>query len=196
MATAPEEISDYLKELTVSSSEIHDESTTRSTKKSVWREIGRGAYSRVFTVKYGGSICAAKEIHSFLVERMGQQLIRERFLRECQHCSVLNHPNIVRFMGISNLNTNSTVPVMIMELMDMSLYRYINLIKYRDSFCEEKRSILLDVAKGLIYLHEQKPQSIVHCDLSLKNILLSHHPVAKIGDLGVAKIIKAGSKAT
>ena len=57
----------------------------------------------MFTVKYCGLICAAKEIHSLLVEGVGQeqqQNVREGFLRECQHCSVLNHPNIVRFMGI------------------------------------------------------------------------------------------------
>ena len=27
-------------------------------------ELGRGAYGKVFKVKYGGVVCAAKEIHS------------------------------------------------------------------------------------------------------------------------------------
>ena len=196
MATAPEDIGDHLKELTISSSEIHD----KSTEKSVGREIGRGAYSRVFTVQYEDSICAAKEIHSFLVEEVGQQQIRERFLREYQHCSVLNHLNIVRFMGISNLNTNSTVPVMIMELMDQSLYDYINnhnLSKRDYGQWKIKFTILRDVAKGLVYLHEQNP-AVVHGDLSPRNILLKigntgEVLIAKIGDLGVAKIIKADS---
>ena len=201
MATAPEDISDHLKELTVSSSELHDE----STEKSVGREIGRGAYSRVFTVQYEGSICAAKEIHSFLVEGVGQQQITERFLREYKHCSVLNHPNIVRFMGVSNLNTHSSarssVPVMIMELMDKNLYDYINRrnINARKNDDYNTNSILRGVAKGLVYLHAHKP-AVVHGNLSPKNILLKMDkgklPVAKIGDRGVAKIIKADSKAT
>ena len=194
MATAPKDISDQLKDMTISSSEV------KSTGESVGRELGRGAYGRVFTVKYCGLICAAKEIHSLLVEGVGQQQeqsVKEGFLRECQHCSVLTHPNIVRFMGIYYPKKSSTIPVMIMELMDESLYDYMkNLPK---NFWMKKGSILIDVAEGLSYLHAQTP-AVVHRDLSPKNILLkagkSEVPVAKIGDLGVAKIIKADSRAT
>ena len=35
-------------------------------------ELGRGAYGRVYAVKYCQTICAAKEIHSILVEGVGQ----------------------------------------------------------------------------------------------------------------------------
>ena len=67
MATAPQNISDQLKAMTISSSEV------QTTGESVGREIGRGAYGRVFTVKYCGLICAAKEIHSLLIEGVGLQ---------------------------------------------------------------------------------------------------------------------------
>ena len=194
MATAPNDINDQLKALPISSSEV------QTTGESVGKEIGRGAYGRVFTVKYCGLICAAKEIHSILVEGVGQQQehsVKEGFLRECQHCSVLKHPNIVRFMGIYYPKKSSTIPVMIMELMDESLYDYMNILP--KNAWMRKGSILLDVAEGLSYLHAQKP-AVVHRDLSPKNILLKagkgEVPVAKIGDLGVAKIIKADSKAT
>ena len=53
--------------------------------------------------------------------------------------------------------------------------------------------ILLDVAEGLKYLHAQKPNPIVHLDLSPNNIMLlkdeKEITVAKIGDLGVARAI-------
>ena len=110
----------------------------------------------------------------------------------------LNHPNIVRFMGIYYPKVDSTIPVMIMELMDESLRDYMkNLPK---NAWMKKGSILIDVAEGLSYgLHAQKP-AVVHRDLSPNNILLKagkgEVPVAKIGDLGVAKIIKAESRAT
>ena len=194
MATAPKDISDQLKDVTISSSEV------QTTGKSVGREIGRGAYGKVFTVKYCGLICAAKEIHSLLVEGVGQQQeqsVKEGFLRECQHCSVINHPNIVRFMGIYYPRVDSTIPVMIMELMDESLRDYMN--KLPKKAWMKKGSILIDVAEGLSYLHAQKP-AVVHRDLSPNNILLKagkgEVPIAKIGDLGVAKIIKADSRAT
>ena len=35
-------------------------------------ELGRGAYGKVYTVKYCQTICAAKQIHSILVEGVGQ----------------------------------------------------------------------------------------------------------------------------
>ena len=124
MATAPQDISDQLKAMTISPSEV------KTTGESVGREVGRGAYGRVFTVKYCGLICAAKEIHSLFVEGVGQQQqqsVREGFLRECQHCSALYHPNIVRFMGIYYPKESSTLPVIIMaELMDESLRHYMS----------------------------------------------------------------------
>ena len=175
------------------------------SEKFVEREIGRGAYSRVFTVErdsrrdWSRSVFAAREIHSFIVEGVGEQQIRENLFKECQHCSVLSHPNIVRFVGISK----STIPLIIMELMaDENLYDYITNLpqdgdKYRQGYW--KRRIIRCVANGLVYLHEQRPP-VIHSDLSPRNILLKidkyEDPFAKIGDLGVARIIKADSKAT
>ncbi|CAI8056275.1 Receptor-interacting serine/threonine-protein kinase 4, partial [Geodia barretti] len=51
-----------------------------------------------------------------------------------------------------------------------------------------KCSILHNVACGLAYLHERSPP-IIHRDLSARNILLNSGMVAKIVDLGVARIV-------
>ena len=58
-----------------------------------------------------------------------------------------------------------------------------------------KLSILVDVSRGLWYLHSRNPP-IVHRDLSPNNVLLTGQFVAKISDLGVAKVIEADSKKT
>ena len=50
-----------------------------------------------------------------------------------------------------------------------------------------KFSILHDVACGLAYLHGHKPP-IIDCHLSARNVLLNSGVVAKIVDLGVARI--------
>ena len=66
-------------------------------------KLGRGAYGKVYTVKYCQTICAAKEIHSILVEEVGQvemQRTIESFMRECRQCSTLRHPNVIQFLGI------------------------------------------------------------------------------------------------
>ena len=160
-------------------------------------ELGRGAYGRVFKAKYRGSVCAAKEVHSILIQltQMApeeRRRLQENFQRECDHCSKLNHPNIVRFVGIYH-PPQQLFPVMIMELMDESLTTYAEnpIISY-----ESRLSILHDVAEGLSYLHSRNPP-VIHRDLSPNNVLLKRLHlllVAKIADLGVAKVINVDDK--
>ena len=160
-------------------------------------ELGKGAHGRAFKALYRGSLCAAKEIHSILIQ-LTQMSPEERrrlqaaFQRECDHCSKLNHPNIVHFIGIYHPPQES-FPVMIMELMDESLTAYAE--KPNISF-KRRMSILYDVAEGLSYLHSRNPP-VIHRDLSPNNILLKHVPllpVAKIADLGMAKILDFDDK--
>ena len=181
----------------MSSDKTIPEKYVLSGVRTLGNELGKGAYGRVYTVKYDGSICAAKEIHSILIQDDPGKL-RETFLRECSNCSKLSHPNIVNCKGVYYPIRNQ-LPAMVMELMDESLTSYVK-TKPGSSF-ERKASILYDVANGLDYLHCYNPP-IIHRDLSPNNILLKHAgvdhvpPVAKIADLGVAKLIKADSKST
>ena len=67
------------------------------------REIGQGAYGRVFTVEYNGITCAAKQIHSLLVTDVSSaelSQIKQDFLQECLQHSRLHHPNIVKMLGV------------------------------------------------------------------------------------------------
>ena len=164
-------------------------------------ELGRGAYGRVYAVKVGETVCAAKEIHSVLIEGVSETERRETiesFLRECFVCSTLHHPNIVQFMGVYYREDNSNVsrirlPAMIMEMMADSLTSFV--VKHEKIPIHIKYSISHDVSLGLNYLHNHDPP-IVHRDLSPNNVLLTAHHVAKISDLGVAKVIKADSRRT
>ena len=173
--------------------------------------LGSGAYGLVQTANYRGTICAAKHIHSALLEHVRQQERRriiENFLHECKCCKAINHPNIVEFYGVRfppecpsdyriHGDISAHIPVMIMELLDKSLNTYI--MEEKDILLDTKHSILLDVATGLNYLHQLDPP-IVHRDLTPTNILLKSDPsdrkkpwIAKIADLGVAKVIKTNS---
>lgn len=80
-----------------------------------------------------------------------------------------------------------------MELMDTSLTDYV--IKEPNISMRIKVSILHDISQGLHFLHSHDPP-VIHRDLSPNNVLLSHELVAKISDLGVAKVVKAGTKNT
>ena len=172
-----------------------------STELTRGEELGRGAYGRVFKAKYRGSVCAIKEIHPFLIgftEMDSQESIRlrESFQRECDQCSKLNHPNIVKFIGTHYL-PQQLLPVMIMELMDESLTAYIQKSNITGCISFKIRMYILhDIAEGLCYLHCCNPP-VIHRDLSPNNILLEHcslFPVAKISDLGVAKVLNTDKK--
>ena len=80
-----------------------------------------------------------------------------------------------------------------MERMRESLTSVVE--KYPNIPMYVKLSVLLDVSRGLWYLHGHRPP-IVHRDLSPNNVLLTSQFVAKISDLGVAKVIQADSKKT
>lgn len=176
-------VTNALKHLTLSEVKFDNDSN----------ELGRGAYGRVFKVKYCGRHFAAKEIHSILLESSGEKekrMIRKTFMHECYQCSNLRHPNVVQFIGLywPLEHQRANLPVLVMELMDCNLTKFID--GHPKVNLNIKYSILCDIAYGLAYLHGQKPP-VIHRDLSPNNILLQNQ-TAKIGDLGVAKAMLAG----
>ena len=78
------------------------------------KEIGRGAYGRVFEVIYEGTLCAAKEVHPLLLQyAQGSDLekIKVDFLRECQMWNTLRHPCIVQFLGNGDIYSSVMIVI-------------------------------------------------------------------------------------
>ena len=159
--------------------------------------LGRGSFGMVYAVKYDGVVCAAKQIHPVLIENVTpeqKQEIKDSFVRECRCGSTIQHPNIVKFLGVYYPSKQCFLPVMVMELMNTSLTNFLNHNKSKIPF-DRKLAILYDVTLGLSYLHNQNPV-ILHRDISSNNVMLTSKQVAKIGDLGVAKVVKIDNKQT
>ena len=103
-------------------------------------ELGRGAYGRVY----------AKEIHSILVEGVGQvemQRTIELFMRECRQCSTLRHPNVIQFLGVyyptgAGGANRVRLPVMAMEMMADSL----------TSFVDKHEKIPVHIKYSIVYM--------------------------------------------
>ena len=167
--------------------------------------IGSGAYGTVEEVVVPvGAV--AKTIYPILQE--GDSTVTDlpkaatEFVRECQLMSTLRHPNIVQFLGFA-LSPGSRLPALIMERLLTSLHDLLapeplppsdGVTPLSFFSMAIKCSVLHNVACGLAYLHEQSPP-IVHRDLSARNVLLDSEMVAKIADLGVARVFQPRVKA-
>lgn len=153
------------------------------------RELGRGAYGRVFAVDYNGITCAAKEIHSELLAGVSPaefSQIKQAFLREYLQHSKLHHPNIVKMLGVYYPNNQAVVPVLVMELMECNLIQLLN--NYQNIPMYVKLSILQDVSRAICYLHTLNPP-LMHRDLCSNNVLLTINLVAKVCDFGSLKVV-------
>ena len=158
--------------------------------------IGSGSYGSVEEVAIPGAVCAAKKIHDFFQDprqmpREGIEKAASEFVRECQLMSTLRHPHIVQFLGVCFL-PGSRMPALVMEKLATSLHDILDPDPEPPTKLfipvSLKRSVLHDVARGLSFLHSHSPP-IIHRDLSARNVLLNEGMVAKLADLGMARIV-------
>lgn len=113
--------------------------------------------------------------------------LANRFVEECVRLSQLRHPNLATFYGIAidrpSLTLVTDLPA---ASLDECLCRYETIPEFL------KTSILLDAARGLLYLHKQNP-AITHAGVSTRSIYLASSMRAMVGDVGVAGALGAGA---
>ena len=167
-----------------------------SSARATGRTIGNGSYGSVEEVAIPGAVCAAKKIHDFFLDpkqtpREGVEKATTEFVRECQLMSTLRHPHIVQFLGVC-FPPGSRMPALVMEKLATGLHDILDPEPEPPTKpfipVSLKCSILHDVARGLSFLHSHSPP-IIHRDLSARNVLLNEGMVAKIADLGMARIV-------
>ena len=155
--------------------------------KETGRQLGIGSFGSVVELKIRGEgKFAGKKIHEVLIVDGDSQLL----VKECKLMSSLIHPNIAKFCGVCSLPT-STIPVLIMELMDHNLEEVIeNKTAEFQLDLLTKIAILIDIANGLAYLHNRTPQ-VLHRDLTARNVLLDKSMHAKLTDFGNSRLVDA-----
>lgn len=102
----------------------------------------------------------------------------EMFVKESKLMRLIVHPNVVR---VIETEVNSATPFYTMEyIAGPSLEEVIHRRELNsDNICE----LIIDICNGLQVIHET---TIVHCDLTPRNILFTPDRVAKITDFGLA----------
>ena len=153
--------------------------------KETGRQLGVGSYGTVVELRIRGELFAGKKLHEVLIAPGDAS----HLVKECQLMSQLDHPNIAKFCGVCKLPT-STVPALVMELMDYNLENVIENSAEFSLAMDRALSILIDVANGLTYLHGRSPQ-VLHRDLTARNVLLDKSMNAKITDFGNSRIVDA-----
>jgi tetratricopeptide (TPR) repeat protein len=135
-------------------------------------EIGRGAMGVVFraTDLQLQRAVAVK----LLAEKVPDDEMRARFLREARAAASLNHPNII---SVHDVGEDHGFPFFVMELVDGP-----SLADAVPADLQHVIELACQICTALEHAHEKK---LVHRDLKPANILLSGTTV-KLADLGLA----------
>ncbi|XWS33191.1 hypothetical protein CRYUN_Cryun22dG0058200 [Craigia yunnanensis] len=144
-------------------------------------ELGRGSFGAVYkgTLPAGTKIVAIKRLENV------DEGERE-FQTEMTAIGRTNHRNLVRLLGYC---VEGLKKLLVYEyLSNGSLADILFHNKVRPIWKERVR-IALDVAKGILYLHEECVVRIIHCNIKPQNILLDDSLTAKISDFGFGIIL-------
>jgi serine/threonine protein kinase len=157
-------------------------------KYEIIAEIGRGAFGVVYKAKDSvlGRYVAIKVLHPALLVDPG---FIERFRHEARVAALLDHPNIVpvydfgqedgRYFLVMAYMPGGSLSTLIKNSAPMPAERVIKITK--------------EIGAGLSYSHAS---NIIHRDLKPSNILFDDKGVARVSDMGFAKVREGGGAAS
>jgi len=144
--------------------------------------IGRGFFGEVYNGIWKGREVAIKKI---VRQTFRQKSDLELFYKEIDIWSKLKHQCIVSFLAVC-LNHNERY--MITEFMPGGNLSQFIQKKNHLITTQTRLSFVNCIAHGMEYLHDWKPNPIIHRDLSSMNVLLdSNFTICKISDFGLSR---------
>ena len=182
LSTAKEKLTEYESQL-----KARDWVLCRDEVQLSDERLGVGSFGRVVKGRYCGCVVAIKQLHLPTLNPRQRRL----FQREMDIASRCRHPCLLQFIGA----TEDESPLFVTEIMETSLQNLLQKRKQKNQHLTETDIIFisLDVARALNYLHQRKPEPIVHRDVSSANVLLwkqNNQWRGKLGDYGTAKFLQ------
>ncbi|KAH9602519.1 hypothetical protein KSS87_004411 [Heliosperma pusillum] len=103
----------------------------------------------------------------------------EAFRDELALLQKIRHPNVVQFLGAVTQSSPMMIGDLCTFLKRKGALKPLIAVKFA-----------LDIARGMNYLHENKPEAIIHRDLEPSNILRDDSGHLKVADFGLSKLLK------
>ncbi|VFQ85548.1 unnamed protein product [Cuscuta campestris] len=146
------------------------------------RRLGGGGFGSVFEgILSNGSRVAVKRLDHF-----GQGM--KEFLAEVHTIGGIHHLNLVKLVGFCAEQAHRLLVYEYMSNGSLDKCIFLDGSKTGLNWDTRKR-VVLHIAKGLEYLHEDCAKRIAHLDIKPQNVLLDEGFNAKLSDFGLAKLI-------
>ncbi|KAK3431816.1 hypothetical protein EUGRSUZ_E03585, partial [Eucalyptus grandis] len=146
--------------------------------------LGQGGFGAVYMGRFfnGQEIAVKRLSHN---SSQGEV----EFKNEVMLLAKLQHRNLVRLLGFC---LEGVERLLIYEFVpNSSLDQFIfDPLKRANLNWDRRQKIIMGVARGLLYLHEDSRLRIIHRDLKASNILLDSDMNPKISDFGMARLFE------
>ncbi|KAL0399670.1 UNVERIFIED_CONTAM: Integrin-linked protein kinase [Sesamum radiatum] len=125
------------------------------------------------------------------VKKLGEEFFIDEekvkaFRDELALLQKIRHPNVVQFLGAVTQSTPMMIVTEYLPKGDFGAY-----LKERGALkLKTAIKFALDIARGMNYLHEHKPEAIIHRDIEPSNILRDDSGHLKVADFGLSKLMK------
>ncbi|XP_017603381.1 L-type lectin-domain containing receptor kinase S.4-like isoform X2 [Gossypium arboreum] len=152
--------------------------------------LGFGGFGRVYkgTLQSTNTQVAVKRI-----SHESKQGLRE-FVSEIASIGRLRHRNLVPLLGWCRCRGDLLIVYDYMP--NGSLDKYLFDEPKRVLGWDERFKIIKGVASGLLYLHEEWEQTVIHRDIKAGNVLLDSELNGRLSDFGLAKLYEHGTNPT
>jgi len=148
--------------------------------------LGRGGMADVYKVwdQRRATFLAMKLLHEDLAL---DRVFINRFKREGQTLSRLQHPNIVRFYG---LEQDQRLAFMLLDYIEGDTLKHAIFDEDGPLKAGKIRKVLRAVCSALQFAHSE---GLVHCDIKPANIMINQHGTVLLSDFGISRLTDAAT---
>nr|XP_002130358.4 LIM domain kinase 1-like [Ciona intestinalis] len=141
--------------------------------------LGQGFFGRAIKVTHrdSGEVMVLKVLNSL------DEDVEKSFLKEVKVLRNLNHPNVLRFIGVLYQNKRLNI---ITEFVECGTLKDVISNMDEPLPWQHRTRIARDIASGMAYLHSMQ---VIHRDLNSGNCFMKEDGTAVVADFGLARVL-------